>query len=755
MDNQKGWQEEQRYLHGALRIIDAKVRGLNERTGTLKEDVLGIKKTFWDDVKLNFADMEEAIETMASIKQQSEFLSERERSHKQIKSELKALDRIKQSPYFGRVDFIENGEQTKDVIYIGIHSVMDEKDENFIIYDWRAPISSLYYNYSPGKAAYTAPQETITGEMLLKRQYVIKNGKLQSMFDAEVTIGDALLQTILGERADEKMKSIVSTIQREQNEIIRNEKADLLIVQGAAGSGKTSAALQRVAYLLYRYRGEIQSENIMLFSPNFLFNSYVSTVLPELGEENMEQTTFQEYANKRLGREFTLESPFEQTEYMITAEADKNYRTRRAAIEYKANDEFLAHLNQYIERLSESGLIFRNISFRGAVLISAEEIGSYFYSLDKKILIPNRIELTAEWLLKKVKKEEIKERGRKWVDDEIALLSKKDYLNAYKKLQEKGYDGDSFDLGKAEERLLAKEIVSRYFKPIKKAVRQLRFLDTKSVYIQFFEQEKTEIGALTIENIKKNKLYYEDTAPYLYINDLLKGSKKNASIRHLFIDEAQDYSAFQLFFLRQLFPSSKWTVLGDFNQTVFTHSIKRDELLASHLYGFKKTENVTLKKTYRSTQEITKFTSQIIEREFEIEPFNRSGKEPKVIATEMNEQMIEAIAETLTRMKKNHTSIAVICKSAQESKKAYSELKPLIDIKLIDNEKTPFEKGTIVIPVYLAKGIEFDAVVLYNASDQNYSTLYDSRLLYTACTRAMHELELFSTGAASRFLPLE
>ncbi|MGG3623446.1 RNA polymerase recycling motor HelD [Bacillus gobiensis] len=753
MDNQKGWQEEQSYLNEVLRVIEGKGLDLNERAGTLKEDVLGIKKTFWDDVTLNFEDAEEALETMTSIKQQTEFLSERERSHKQIDNELKALDRVKRTPYFGRVDFLEDGDQTKDVIYIGIHSVMDEKDENFIIYDWRAPISSLYYNYSPGKAMYTAPQETITGEMLLKRQYVIKNGKLQSMFDAEVTIGDALLQTILGERADEKMKSIVSTIQREQNEIIRNEKADLLIVQGAAGSGKTSAALQRVAYLLYRYRGEIQSENIMLFSPNFLFNSYVSTVLPELGEENMEQTTFQEYTNKRLGREFELEGPFEQTEYMITAEEDNNFRTRRAAIEYKASNEFISHLDQYIEQLSESGMIFRNISFRGAVLISSEEIGSYFYSLDKNISIPNRITLTSEWLLKKVKKEELKERERNWVIDEIALLSKEDYLNVYKKLQEKGYDEDSFEFAEAEERLMAKQVVGQYFKPIRKAIRLLRFLDIKSIYIQFFEQEKTEIGAITVENLKKNRLYYEDTTPYLYLNDLLKGSKKNTAIRHLFIDEAQDYSAFQLAYLRQLFPSSKWTVLGDFNQTVFAHSIKRDSLLAGELFNFKQAEKLTLKKTYRSTKEITKFTSRIIKGEFEIKPFNRSGKEPVVTVFESNEQMIKSIADTLTRMNKKHTSIAVICKSAKDSQKAFSELKPFIDLKLIDNEKTAFEKGIIVIPVYLAKGIEFDAVVIYNASDQSYSSWYDSRLLYTACTRAMHELELFSAGEPSRFLP--
>ncbi len=256
--------------------------------------------------------------------------------------QLKRIHQLKASPYFGRIDFIENGEEQAERIYIGLASCMDEKEEQFLIYDWRAPISSMYYNYSPGKADYEVPGETIEGEMVLKRQFIIKNGALKAMFNTDMTIGDEMLQEVLSHQSDTQMKNIVSTIQKEQNQIIRNEKSKFLIVQGAAGSGKTSAALQRVAYLLYRHRGVIDAGQIVLFSPNFLFNSYVSSVLPELGEENMEQATFQEYIEHRLGRKFQCESAFDQLEYCLAEKKGGDFPSRLSAITWKGGIIFSA-----------------------------------------------------------------------------------------------------------------------------------------------------------------------------------------------------------------------------------------------------------------------------------------------------------------------------------------------------------------------------------------------------------------------------
>lgn len=278
-------QREQDRVDFIVNQIDIKTKKLQKNAGKIGSDVLELRKEFWEDVTVNVDDPDDKIETAASIKQQAELLSERERTYKHTEKELKTLDRLRNSPYFGRIDFLENGEKWADQIYLGIASFMDEQDENFLIYDWRAPISSIYYDYSPGPARYKTLDGTIEGNMELKRQFIIRSSKINGMFETGVTIGDEMLQEVLGNNASSQMKSIVATIQSEQNQIIRNERSNLLIVQGVAGSGKTSAALQRVAYLLYRYRETLKSENIMLFSPNPLFNSYVATVLPELGKK--------------------------------------------------------------------------------------------------------------------------------------------------------------------------------------------------------------------------------------------------------------------------------------------------------------------------------------------------------------------------------------------------------------------------------------------------------------------------------------
>lgn len=280
---QQEWQKEQERVGRVTAEIGKRMDDLQQRVSGLKSEIVNIRKNFWDDVTVNVDEPHETVETAVSVKQQAEVLAERERSFRHANKELSILSRMRKSPWFGRIDFREDGEQETEKIYLGIASFRDENDE-FLVYDWRAPISSLYYDGTPGTVRYETPGGTVTGTLELKRQYIIRNGKIISLFDTGVTIGDELLQEVLGKHADAQMKSIVATIQKEQNRIIRSEGPRLLIVQGAAGSGKTSTALQRVAWLLYRYRGSLTADQIMLFSPNPMFNSYVSTVLPELGK---------------------------------------------------------------------------------------------------------------------------------------------------------------------------------------------------------------------------------------------------------------------------------------------------------------------------------------------------------------------------------------------------------------------------------------------------------------------------------------
>lgn len=764
------WREEQQRVDRVVDEIEKRIVVLQQSVSEKKSDIVDIRKHFWDDVKLNFDEPDEAVETAMSIKQQAEVLSERERSHRHSYNQLRTLTRLKESPYFGRIDFTEQGEQDADRIYVGIASFLDENDEEFLVYDWRAPVSSLYYDYSPGPAQYETPGGTVAGTMELKRQYIIRGGRIHSMFDTGVTIGDELLQEVLGKQANTQMKSIVATIQKEQNRIIRNEQSRLVVVQGAAGSGKTSAALQRVAYLLYRYRGTLQAEQIVLFSPNPMFNSYVSTVLPELGEENMQQTTFQEFLEHRLGETFRLEDPFTQMEYALTAMDEPGYEARVEGIRYKAGLDFMHIIDRYVALLGQEGMIFQDVKFRGKVLISAERIKEQFYASDSSLPIPNRMQLLVEWLLKQLKKRERLERTEAWVEDEIELFDQEAYLEVYEKLQsKKRFTEDTFDDFERERKLLAAIVVQERFKPLRLHVKRMGFVNVPAIYRQLFAEPKyvsrlasddnlpqhwAEICTQTAEKLNRSELAYEDATPYLYLKERIEGFQTNSSVRHVFIDEAQDYSPFQFAFIKRLFPGSKMTVLGDLNQAIYTHNDPRTDFAPlSELYGDEQAETFILTRSYRSTRQIVEFTRGLISGGEAIEPFNREGGKPTLTqATDTNDLAVKVVRRIRELREAGHETIAVICKTARESKEAYEALQGDVPLRLIGKGTASFEAGTLVIPAYLAKGVEFDAVIIYNGSEEQYGRESERKLFYTACTRAMHALHVYFVGQMSPFI---
>ncbi|SEM16707.1 DNA helicase-2 / ATP-dependent DNA helicase PcrA [Mesobacillus persicus] len=746
-------QEEQNRVEWITDIIKKKFTKLKKHTDKIESEALHIRSTFWEDVTVNFDEPDDVGETYTSIKQQAELLSERERSQTQIDKQIKTFTRLKNSPYFGRIDFHEDGERRAESIYVGIASFMDEKDEEFLIYDWRAPISSLYYDYPPGPAEYQTSVEKVTGNIDLKRQFVIRDAKIKAMFDTGVTIGDEMLQEVLGNHADTQMKSIVATIQKEQNQIIRNDHSKLLIVKGVAGSGKTSAAMQRIAYLLYRYRNIIKSENIMLFSPNPMFNSYVATVLPELGEENMQQATFQEYLLSRMGRALELEDIFSQMEYLLSNSNDKDYFVRLESIRFKSSLKYKDLIDSYAEGLMEAGLIFRDIRFRKEVLFSQEQLYEYFYSLDRTISIPNRIQLVKEWLRLELKKIAKQEQKKEWVEEEIQFLNKEEFLDAYKQLQEKKqFNEDTFDDLEREQKVLSRMLVNKRMKPLFNAVKRLKFVDMRAIYTQLFEMAHPSvelpsswknISTMTVKELQERRIRYEDATPYLYLQDLIEGRKSNTSIRHVFIDEAQDYTPFQYAFIRQLFPYSKLTLLGDPNQAVYSGPTDSETVLAEDALGIVEKEVITLSRTYRSTRQIVEFTRQLIEGGDSIEAFNRNGDKPHLTIQENKGQLHSSIVERINNWREEHKTIAVICRTEQESRKVFQAIGEKLSARLIEKGTIAYEKGISILPAYLAKGIEFDAVIIYDASA--YQEEGERKLFYTACTRAMHELHLFST----------
>ncbi|OME92336.1 MULTISPECIES: RNA polymerase recycling motor HelD [Paenibacillus] len=785
----KDWQEEQERLEQVRNKLQARIAELEPDVEGLRDQASDIRKRFWEDLTINTSTGGDFEETYYTINQQSALLAERERRHKLLTEQWKSMNRLLPSPYFGRFDFKEDGLDFSEQIYIGVSSFVDEDGLSFLIYDWRTPIASLYYDYPPGPASYVTLSGRFEGVMELKRQFQIQNGQIRNMFDASETIGDELLQQVLGKGADSQMKSIVATIQKEQNAIIRDDSSRMLIVQGAAGSGKTSAALQRVAYLLYKHRQTIKADQIVLFSPNPMFAGYISTVLPELGEENMQQTTFQEYLDYWLGSSLRPEDPFDQIEYVLTSQGAPGYEARLQGIGYKASEAFLQALQNYAMWLGQEGMRFNGIRFRDRDLITAERMKAEFYGHDHSLPLFNRVLLLQEWLLNELASLERAEREAPWVQEELNYLDTEQYVEAFEMLhkekevfeiaekyatrenERRGDEGD-FDFGLKEEELLRRRIVKEGFKALRKNVKKFSFVDIKSLYGQLFEgeapyREKTngadipplwaEICGQTKEALLRSELLHEDATPYLYLRELIEGVRTNTEIRHVFVDEGQDYSAFQYEYLKKLFPRARMTVLGDFGQAIYMQSTSLDTADSPlvRLFGETETRLVRLVRSYRSTKEIVEFTKSMLPGGEDIAPFERGG--PKPLLTRLNggeKRDTQILADIAALTAEGFDSIAVITKTAAESREAHESLRIHGGeaLQLITKETPGFEKGVMIIPVYLAKGVEFDAVLVYDASPEAYVRDNERKLLYTACTRAMHRLHLYTTGDWSPFV---
>lgn len=716
--------------------IKKDLAGLMSEAGQSGAEIRTIRRNFWEDVTVNIEDAHEAAETEASIKQQAELLSERERRHLLTREKIGQLKRLETSPYFGRIDFREEGENGAEQIYIGPASFYDEASGQFLVYDWRAPVSSVYYDYTLGEASFRAPEGIIKGNLELKRQFVIRQGKIESMFDTGVTIGDEMLQEVLGQSSGTSMKSIISTIQQEQNRIIRDTDSRLLIVQGAAGSGKTSAALQRVAFLLYHFRDSLDSDQILLFSPNTLFNRYVAEVLPELGENNMQQTTFFQYLDERLGDVYELETPFEQIEEMLNGE-NQHFSVRLKGIRHKTSEVYLHEIDRFIEQLGFSGAVFKDISFRGQLIMTAEQISEHFYSQQNHLPFSERLNLTAGYIKKQLKKREKEERKKQWAEEAIQYLSKEEYFESYRRAERL----EEFNRDAREEEILAAGLVRKKFNSLYRQIARYAFLDIVALYraAAEFSSLDSETAALTLQEMDRGRLFYEDAAPLLYLKEQLEGFKVNLMVRYVFIDEAQDYSAFQFSFIKRLFPRSKLTVLGDFNQKIFPLGSDGLKML-QELYADGKVKKAVLNKSYRSTYEIVEFTKALLDGETAIEPFNRHGEKP-VLRLADPEDIPSCLCENaFSLQEKGHGNIAVICKTAEDCRGLAEQLKGKLAFSSAEPGQTVFHKGIVIIPSYLAKGIEFDAVIILGGT----YTETERKLFYTACTRAMHELVILS-----------
>lgn len=745
-------QFEYQRLEKVLKLIEAKEDTLKKQSSKIKEDVVELRKTFWDDITVNLDELDDVIETQESIKQQSNVLAQKERYYGKNYQRMKQLQRLKDQPYFGRVDFQEEGSKEIENIYIGTTSLMDEEERDFLIYDWRAPISSIYYDYAPGPVKYRAQDETVHGEMSLKRQYMIRNGQMKGIFDTSVTIVDEMLQESLSQAANTQMKSIVSTIQQEQNAIIRHQGSRILVVQGAAGSGKTSAALQRIAYLLYHHRTNLTANHVLLLSPNDLFSSYVANVLPELGEEPVNQQTFYQFISNGMEEGLKIDTPFEQMEKLMEM-AEEDQQKNMQAIQHFSSVSFMDEIKQHLEQLNRTVLAFRSIRFRNELLIDKVEIENYFRSLAKNMRLPNKMEKIRQWLLQQIHEFQKEELSKDWVLEQMQLLSKEDYMDVYQEA-EKEHENSSIQ---DEEKLLKEKIVHKTFAPLRKMIRQNRFVNTFKMYIDFFAaiEETTVTGTykqVEMSRLHNKQLAWEQAAAYRFFKGEMIGHDAARPVRLIVIDEAQDYTPFQFAYLKHLYPYASFTLLGDVNQAIYSYASEKNPI-QENVSSQEEHERIVLTRSYRSTKPIVNFTSYFSPSNEPVEAFERDGVLPEMIRLTKSISEKDALIQKITeKQNEGFETIAVITKSAVACDKLYHQLHKEVNMKQIKEDTKTYEKGVVLVPVYLAKGIEFDAVIVADASSDVYDQPADKYMLYTACTRAMHDLTILYSGEMSPFL---
>ncbi|MCK4257360.1 MAG: UvrD-helicase domain-containing protein [Halanaerobiales bacterium] len=718
---------------------------LNERKcemDSFRRDVISIRKAMWENANHSIGNLEEAIDA----KQYMDTIVIEESKHHITQQVVRKLERLILSPYFARIDFIEEDRADPENIYIGISTFIDDETNEILIYDWRAPISSMLYDYELGFARYQAHIGEIEGTVSLKRQFKISKFHIDYMFDNSIKIDDDVLQKILSENVDDKMRSIVTTIQKEQNSIIRNEENDLLIVQGVAGSGKTSIALHRVAYLLYKYRDDkITANNIVIFSPNSLFNDYISNVLPELGEENMRQTTFLEFAESMIEPDWELEDMNEQIEYLLSSSDEDDYEARVNGIQYKTSHEFLQVIKKYITYLEGDGLHFRDIFHRGKLIISKEEIFKIFHNtynnwpLIRRLNKIKRIMLSRLAPVRKERLEEIR----------IEVKQKKEY---------------EFEV-EARSRL----IVYQEFKKIRDEIDELTRMDVYEVYANLFEDENLfkkfseakilsdqidQICLHTLKMIKNKFISYEDLSAFIYLKGELEGLPTLIEIKHVVIDEAQDYTPIQYAIFKKKFSKSSFTLLGDLNQTIHPYIKTTDYERVTDIFKASRSVILNLYKSYRSTKDIVEFSRAILPDGESVQPIDRVGERPRIIEISPENETTDIIFQDINDLiDHGYQSMAIICKTADESLKVFNKLKDEIDVTLITKDDDEFNRGIVVIPSYLSKGLEFDAVLIYDASENKYCCENERNLFYTICTRALHKLYIYYKGEVSYFVP--
>ena len=687
------------YLTHVTETLRHRITQLNDSIEAGQKEIEGMHEYYWE----NYTEMDQY--GYENFDNQQALLHEINASNEKIELRRR-FRKMMDSPFFGRVDFCYEGEDEPEIFYIGIANLAEENGGLPLIYDWRAPVSGLFYDFDKGPASYQAPLGEIHGDIAAKWQYKIRGGKMIYEFESDVKIDDEILKAELGSNGDVQLKNIIRTIQKEQNAIIRNTSDRIMVIQGAAGSGKTSIALHRIAYLLYHDRKNLKSSSVLVLSPNGVFSDYISHILPELGEENIREMSFDLFAYKRLKNVVSdCEDRYDLIERQIAGLCDEKL------LKEKLSRDFLDRMEGYLVELEDSLMNFRDVEHRGVVK-KEQEIIELFYFKFMDIPLLSRMDAVAEYFI-----------------DEVETL--------------KGFDLPD------EEREAVK---SRFY----------RMYETRDLYVlynRFLRQEG--FPSLPQVQYEKRKLRYEDVYPVLYLKYRLETQQEDSGVRHLIVDEMQDYSMIQYLIIQRLF-KCRMTILGDREQTM--DGEQQDVLtFLPKIFG-KDIRRIVMNKSYRNTVEIASYANKLAGIT-EVELFERHGK--PVVEKEFPglEEALESVVRELRLEKQaviaenadegvediiSYETAAVIARTADEARETYYILKEKLEaegfdtkerLSLLHRDSTNFQKGLTVTTFYMAKGLEFDQVFSVFPGEDRSPIVERAR--YIAATRALHELYMY------------
>lgn len=729
---------EEKHLKETIQLITAEKSILKKQQEELNNQLQEqLKET--SDKKINIGNEEAFYNSVLEYQQHELELKLRYQSVDSQEKRLATLEKMKKNPYFARIDFQENSEE-RETLYLGIASLRDKEDETIVI-DWRAPIANLYYEGELGPTFYETQNEHFDVELLLKRQFKIQDSQIISIVDTSEIINDEFLLEILDDVSSSQMKNIVSTIQKAQNEIIRDIQSKVLLIEGIAGSGKTSALLQRIAFLMYHHRKWLEDDQVLLFSPNHLFSDYISLVLPSLGESEVPTRIFKDYMSELLPNYTIIQEEKQEAHFLMGS--------HQPVATFKQGLDLVEAIPRYIQKITSLGPIFRDLKINGEIYLSKQKIRQWYQETNPNLPLYQRSSLLQTKLLKKVAGLERDEMKKEWLIEE-----------AKEKLHELFENDPQQDYTEENERRLLKkfrqEIARKKFIRLHRLVKQFQFINYPMQYLHFLKEVPTTTlkkinldtevwqNSLTQikEHFKKREIQQEDTVLYFLLMTHLRPVSIKQKARFIFIDEMQDFPPAQIALLRQLYPQANMTLCGDLNQKIFGNETIVDSL--DRVFPEQNVTRYQLTTSYRSTKEITDFANQLLSFDDSVKTTARNGEKPKVINTKNENEALDVLQQLVQQA--NHTKYwrtAIIAKTSEECITLYNALSEAdkLQVQLITSEKEHMRRPIMIIPAFLAKGLEFDRVIAWNISD-NFKTAQDQLVLYTIATRAMHELTL-------------